>query len=99
MGITTLLQEERSQFISLRELLELLTKYGNGCTLKDAAAFLYSRLKAERDAGWCIYDPAEGFDIISMYQVNEAMDVLKLVARTGVYSEQENFGWDDEVPF
>ncbi len=43
------LRQQDASFISLREVLELLTKDGEGCTLAEAATFLSQKLK-ERDA-------------------------------------------------
>ena len=39
------LRQQDASFISLREVLELLTKDGEGCTLVDAAAYLSMKLQ------------------------------------------------------
>ncbi len=41
------LRQKDASFISLREVLELLTKDGEGCTLVDAAAYLSMKLKED----------------------------------------------------
>ena len=39
------LQEKNSEFISLREVLELLSQQGEGCTMEEAALYLMKRLQ------------------------------------------------------
>lgn len=39
------LQEKNAEFISIREVLELLSKQGDGCTMEEAALYLMRRLQ------------------------------------------------------
>lgn len=39
------LQEKNAEFISLREVLELLSQEGEGCTMEEAARYLMRRLQ------------------------------------------------------
>lgn len=39
------LQEKNAEFISIREVLDLLSKQGEGCTMEEAALYLMRRLQ------------------------------------------------------
>ena len=39
------LQEKNAEFISIREVLELLSQQGDGCTMEEAALYLMRRLQ------------------------------------------------------
>lgn len=46
------LREQAAKFISLRETLELMTKAGEGCTMKEAATFLYQAISKQKSLRW-----------------------------------------------
>lgn len=83
------LRQQDASFISLREVLELLTKDGEGCTLHDAAVFLSQKLR-ERDAPAMLHRNSITRERYRTAQVKQLALLVKIINPVDL---------EDEVPF
>ncbi len=81
------LRQQDASFISLREVLELLTKEGEGCTLHDAAAYLSQKLKKQNSPMLLRRDP-----ITRLMHQSTPLKSITLLAKVIDPT-------DDDVPF
>lgn len=95
MGIKEMLAEEDAGFISLRQLLTEMVRT-ESCSLEQAAAILYRRLKAENGTpDWVTYTLAEGIKNVPWNGSNAPEAALLYVIDHGnFYKEME-----DDIPF
>lgn len=97
-AIKNFLETQKADFISLHDLLEAMTKHGNGCTLAEAAAVLAQIIKQGKDNAtvchWVSYTPAQGLRRLAPPSQNKQLRPDELLAWVVRFGE-----FEDDIPF
>jgi len=94
--IKRFLASQRDDFISLHDLLEMMTQQGGGCSLAEAAAVLSQVLDLEAIDPWVSYTPTKGLEQILRIRGRPFRpdELLAYAANNGAF-EEDPF----DVPF
>lgn len=99
MGVKNLLAKQEAGFISLHDVLTLMTKIDEA-SYCEAATALHRLLWSDPGAlQWWIKAPLHGVSRASDQQARDGLACIAQAAKCGEPITEESAGWNDEIPF